>query len=114
MKYCSKCGTELFDEAVVCPKCGCPTELYKQEMNTEIQEKPKEISGLKKTAKVFMIIGCVFSALCWLIPLAWAIPMTVSYCKKIKRHETVSVGFKVCSLLFVSQIGGILMLCDKD
>ena len=23
MKYCSKCGAELVDEAVVCPKCGC-------------------------------------------------------------------------------------------
>ena len=23
MKYCSKCGKELFDEAVICPGCGC-------------------------------------------------------------------------------------------
>ena len=23
MKYCHKCGKELFDEAVVCPGCGC-------------------------------------------------------------------------------------------
>lgn len=23
MKYCSQCGTQLVDEAVVCPKCGC-------------------------------------------------------------------------------------------
>lgn len=23
MKYCSKCGKELVDEAVVCPGCGC-------------------------------------------------------------------------------------------
>lgn len=22
MKYCTKCGNELFDEAVLCPKCG--------------------------------------------------------------------------------------------
>lgn len=26
MKYCTKCGKELFDEAVICPGCGCPTE----------------------------------------------------------------------------------------
>ena len=25
MKFCSKCGNELFDEAVICPKCGCAT-----------------------------------------------------------------------------------------
>lgn len=23
MKYCSHCGAEIADEAVVCPKCGC-------------------------------------------------------------------------------------------
>lgn len=23
MKYCSSCGSELKDEAVICPKCGC-------------------------------------------------------------------------------------------
>ena len=24
MKFCEKCGKELFDEAVFCPGCGCP------------------------------------------------------------------------------------------
>lgn len=24
MKYCSKCGKEIMDEAVICPVCGCP------------------------------------------------------------------------------------------
>lgn len=28
MKYCTKCGNKLMDEAVVCPKCGCPTNDY--------------------------------------------------------------------------------------
>ncbi len=23
MKYCVKCGSQLMDEAVICPKCGC-------------------------------------------------------------------------------------------
>ncbi len=23
MKFCSKCGAQLMDEAVVCPNCGC-------------------------------------------------------------------------------------------
>lgn len=23
MKYCTKCGKELMDEAVICPNCGC-------------------------------------------------------------------------------------------
>lgn len=24
MKYCTKCGNQLLDEAVICPGCGCP------------------------------------------------------------------------------------------
>lgn len=23
MKYCSKCGKEIMDEALICPECGC-------------------------------------------------------------------------------------------
>ncbi len=26
MKYCSKCGKEIMDEAVVCVNCGCAVE----------------------------------------------------------------------------------------
>lgn len=26
--YCTKCGEEINDEAVICPKCGCPTLNY--------------------------------------------------------------------------------------
>ena len=40
MKYCSHCGAELLDEAVLCPKCGC---WVKEESmaTTEIKEKLK-------------------------------------------------------------------------
>ena len=27
--FCKQCGAELTDEAVVCPKCGCATDNYK-------------------------------------------------------------------------------------
>ena len=28
--FCSKCGKEIMDEAVICPNCGCPTNNYSQ------------------------------------------------------------------------------------
>ena len=108
MKYCSHCGNELTDKSDICHKCGYQSELHKKE------ESSITISNLKIAAKIFMILGCVLSVFCFLIPLAWTIPMTVSYCKKIKHGVRVSVGFKVCSFLFVSEIGGFLMLIDKD
>ncbi len=109
--FCSKCGSEIMEEAVICPKCGC----YTQNRGVKIQQKNLEssISGLKTAAKIFMIIGCVMLGF-WFITLAWTLPMTLSYCRKIESGEPISVGFKVCTLLFVNIIAGILMLCDKD
>ena len=112
--FCSKCGEKIMEEAVICPHCGCYTNNQKK-----ISNPASNSSGLKTAAKIFMILGCVFTGLSFLlifplIALAWQIPMTVSYCKKIQANEPVSTSFKVCSLLFVSLIAGILMLCDKD
>ncbi len=108
--YCSKCGNEIMEEAVICPKCGCATgKQFDRRENVQRENK----STLSTIAKVFMILGTVIMGL-YLIPLAWCIPMTVSYCKKIKSGEPISTAFKVCSLLFVSLIGGILMLCDNN
>ena len=107
MKFCTHCGAELVDDAVVCTSCG--------RLIASNPVAPKPESGLSTAAKVLMILGTVIMAFTtYGIGLAWCIPMTVSYFKKIKNGLPISTGFKVCSLLFVSMIGGILMLCDKD
>ncbi len=116
MKYCTKCGTQLVDEAIVCIGCGCSVAANAPQ-NTDsavaISQKPE--SGITTAAKVFMVLGTIVMGLIgYLIPLAWCIPMTVSYFKRVKNNLPIGTGFKVCSLLFVSQIGGILMLCDKE
>ena len=73
----------------------------------------KQISGLLIAAKVLMIISTVLLGFI-IIPLAWTIPMTITYCKKLGKGEQIGIGFKICSLIFVSTIGGILMLCDTS
>ena len=35
MKYCSKCGNELMNEAVICTKCGCMVEKINATAPTE-------------------------------------------------------------------------------
>ena len=106
--YCSKCGAEILDEAVVCPKCGCLTN------NHSISElNGSESANLKTIAKVLMIFSCVAMGL-FIIPLAWTIPMTVYYSNCIKNNQHVSITFKICTLFFVNTIAGILMLCDNN
>lgn len=67
-------------------------------------------STLATLAFAFMVVGTVFSGLL-LLPLCWTIPMTVHY---YKNKGNVGIGFKVCTLIFTSLIGGILALCDFD
>lgn len=83
-----------------------------QAPNQAPYQAPAEESTMKLIAKIFMIICCVVTGL-YLIPLAWTVPMTVVYWNKVKNHQHVGTGFKVCTLLFVSIISGILMLCDN-
>lgn len=112
MKYCTKCGTQLVDEAVVCTGCGCAVSALPSQ-NSDVAVATKTESGTTIAAKVFMVLGTVIMGI-YILPLAWCIPMTVSYFKKVKNRQPVGTGFKVCSLLFVSVLGGILMLCDKE
>lgn len=107
MKFCQKCGRELMDEAVICPACGCLVE------NNQPATVNAGNDGLTMAAKVFLIIGCIFQGL-MLLPLAWCLPITISIFGKIKRNEPVGVGLKICALLLVNTIGGILLLCRQD
>ena len=111
MKFCSHCGTQLLDEAVVCPNCGCAAEqatASAQAVNNETS------STLKLIAKIFMVLGCISTAFAFLIPLCWTIPMTVHYWKAVDNGQRVGTGFKVCALLFVNLVAGVLMLCDNQ
>lgn len=104
--FCKSCGAEINDNAVICTKCGCSVK----------NEKPAQKhgdDGLAIASKIFLIIGCIAQG--WLlIPLAWCLPITISVCGRMKRGEPVGTGLKVCSLLFVNLIGGILLLCRSD
>ncbi len=106
--FCKTCGNELDNQALICPKCGVPTDNYNKTATTSAQSTTTNI------AKIFLIISCVFSIFSFFIPLAWCIPMTIHYYKTINKGEKVSLGFKICTLLFVSTISGILMLCEKE
>lgn len=105
MKYCQKCGKEIADEAVVCVNCGCAVSKEKTGNGGK--------DGLAVASKVFLILGCIAQG--WLLlPLAWCLPITISIFNKMNNNEPVGTGLKVCSLLFVNLIGGILLLCRSD
>jgi len=115
--FCKKCGKELHDEAVVCPQCGCLTDegviIKRKDDSPKVDARKEEQKGMATAIKVLMIICCVLSGF-WLIPLCWTIPMTVVLCKKLEKQEKISVGLKICTLLFCSLIAGVLLLCIDE
>ena len=52
-KYCSQCGKELVDEAVVCPNCGCAVQVPVS------QQEDKPSTGLNILAFLFPVIGLI-------------------------------------------------------
>lgn len=107
MKYCVHCGAEMLDEAVICVKCGRSVAAKKTAVTQQ------EDDTMNTVIKVFLILGCISQG--WmLIPLAWCIPITVSICNALRDNRPVSTGMKICSLLFVSLVAGICLLCKNE
>lgn len=119
VKYCANCGNEIPSDCAICPLCGFnsnPVSDSSQVRNAPgYQNNPisDREETLKFIVKLFMIFGCVSFG--WLIiPLLWCIPLTVSVFNKFKTGEEISVGTKICVLIFVNLIAGICLLCMDD
>ncbi len=91
-------------------------QMNNAQFNNAYQPQPQEpgkLEGTSLAAFILMIVGTVLLSPYFLfLNLAWCIPMIIIYYNKIKRNEPISTAFKVCVLIFVNTISGILMLVD--
>lgn len=76
------------------------------------QMQPKD-DTLHIVIRIFLILGCIAYG-CFIIPLAWCLPITISICKKMKNGEPVGLGLKISALLFVNLIAGVCLLASND
>ena len=62
MKYCQKCGKELFDEAVICPGCGCQVSgaIMPVEKETPENFKPEKLTGSTTLLTVLSVFSIAF------------------------------------------------------
>ena len=66
----------------------------------------KETGVLPVSAWAGMMIMLAYTIVAFL--------MTNSYFRKIYEKVPIGTAFKICTLIFISTIAGILMLCDKN
>ena len=63
MKYCTKCGTQLHDEAVICIGCGCPV-IIMPPTQTKTVTAPKQSPQKDTLISVFNFIFSTTAILC--------------------------------------------------
>lgn len=58
MKFCQHCGKEIFDEAVICPGCGCSVQSTNNVQATEVDESVS--AGLVVLAVLIPLFGIIY------------------------------------------------------
>lgn len=108
MKFCTKCGKEIMDEAVVCVHCGCMVS----DVNSD--QTVYDANATAKKAQVSMILGIVGIVSAWLFALGGHICSIVGIVIGIKVYKqtqktaglVLSIIGEVCS--FFSSIIGVV------
>ena len=94
--FCSKCGKEISDDAVICPNCGVPTNNY-----NGVSTKPKSNTDDAGNVNTMSIIALVMS---FIIPLVGCILGMIYVRKAIAVDDEPSK--KKCMVAMC--IGGLL------
>ena len=87
MKYCSKCGAELLDEAVMCPHCGAQVE-----MESKTDKKGAKYGQPKNT---MALVGFIFS---FFIPLVGLI-LGIMGLVKAKDYNDDKKGLAIAAII---------------
>lgn len=88
MKFCSKCGHELIDEAVVCTNCGCAVS---SNATSKINQEDKPSVGLCVLSALIPLFGIIYWPVCHS-----KTPIKARYC-----GITGIISWAVCFVLYI-------------
>ena len=83
--FCTHCGKELDGNAVVCPRCGCPTGNYYRQATPAAPQ--KQSNGLAVAGFVLSIFSLWFGALFCIVPII-ALALSASGLKASKKKNS--------------------------
>ena len=141
MKFCRNCGEQLEDMAQYCNHCGhkCDDVNEPSFKTGKYSNDGLSIGGttLTKVAYIFFVISIVLGALRFISGFFWnnidqnigfnvvfnfagiiSLALNVFFASKLKQAvntgTSLSIGFKVCALIFGNLVSRICLLCDKE
>ena len=120
MKYCKYCGSEMYDEALICMKCGCPAS----SPVTEVEVNRPKLNVLALLGFIFSLVGSFVSFLllvagsdsatgAFLLGLPFGIAglvCSIIGLVKVKRKGQRGKGFAIAGLVVGAVICAIWLL----
>ena len=99
MKYCSHCGAQIDDNAVICVKCGCSVA----QNNTNPQDAPN--AGFAVLSFFFPVVGLIL----WLVWMNTS-PLKAKSCWKGALIGVIVsvVAYIIVSIIYVVVIGSLI------
>lgn len=115
-KFCTNCGSQMDSVLPFCTNCGQAfNDSNKNYYSNGVVNGDTKLNTIQIIIIVLLVLASIGSAFAFFfIPLLWCIPMTIHYSNKCKKNEQVSTAFKICTILFMGLIPGILMFFDQD
>ena len=115
-KFCTNCGSQMDLVLPFCTNCGQAfNDSNKNYYSNGVTNGDTKLNTMQIIIIVLLVLASIASAFAFFfIPLLWCIPMTIHYSNKCKKNEQVSTAFKICTILFMGLIPGILMFFDQD
>jgi hypothetical protein len=104
MKYCSHCGKEICDEAVVCPNCGCAAEgPHRGGPNHGGPEGPRPDEPFRgfgfpkfRPLDIMAVIGFILS---FFMPIAGLVISTIAYNRDKYAEDYNSLGYAKAGII---------------
>lgn len=107
--YCTNCGSNLDDKAVICPHCGCATENYykhveamqKTSTNNSSDNASGNVNGYSIAALALGISSLITGFLFAVVPILGLIFSIVGLCKatNTKSGRGLAIGGLVTSVI---------------
>ncbi len=113
MKYCSNCGEQIDEKAVICVKCGVPVNGSNQINNSYNQAsiQPKEGHGAATASLVLGIIGLIAAVITLIIAICvYAYYSELTVYDMYYYYNTFDTSTKIGVCIILTFIPGVLSL----
>lgn len=117
MKYCSNCGAEINENAVVCVKCGAAVT----NVNNSLQNNNINSNNSSKSSMILGIVAIIFGVISFICALCVNSYLTGTFEGRLQRYaadfEATKMGLYILLIpipAILSIIGFLLGVFDKN